>query len=191
MSRVIKGEARPKVVRGAVFEARAEAQRILERARHEAETLREQALGEAEALRVDARERGRDAGRAEVAALLLEAEGRRDASLRDAEDELLELAIGAAERILRRQLSLEPERVRDVVRGVLDRARRAKRGRLMLHPEDAALLRDTFTSSGHIEIVEEPTLERGGCVLESDLGTIDGRLEVQLDELRRALTGAR
>ena len=52
------------------------------------------------------------------------------------------LAIAAAERILRRQLDLEPERVREVVGGVLQRARRAKRGRLRVHPDDAALLRD-------------------------------------------------
>lgn len=192
MSRLIKGDGVNRVVRGAVFEARADAERILAQAREQAEELRRAARAEADELRGEAREAGRAAGRAEVAALLLEAASRRDATLAEAETELLALAIAAAERVLRRQLSLEPERVREIVQGVLDRARRAKRGRLRVHPEDAPWVRELLSSRAAIELVEDPTLERAGCVFESDLGTIDGRLEVQLAELERALTsGAR
>jgi flagellar biosynthesis/type III secretory pathway protein FliH len=34
----------------------------------------------------------------------------------------------------------------------------------------------------------DPAVERGGVVVESDLGRVDARLDAQLEALRRALT---
>ncbi len=38
-----------------------------------------------------------------------------------------------------------------------------------------------------IELLPDPALGRGDCVVEGELGTVDGRLSVRLEEVRRAL----
>jgi flagellar biosynthesis/type III secretory pathway protein FliH len=72
-----------------------------------------------------------------------------------------------------------------VVREGLERVRRASRVRVRVHPSDAAQLIEL-----EAEVVEDPSITRGGCVVESELGEVDARLEVRLDALARAI-GAR
>ena len=42
-----------------------------------------------------------------------------------------------------------------------------------------------------VTVVEDPRLERGGCMLESDLGALDVSVDAQIEEVARALLGAR
>jgi len=37
------------------------------------------------------------------------------------------------------------------------------------------------------KIIADPGLERGDCIVESELGNVDGRLSVRLSELKRAV----
>ena len=41
-----------------------------------------------------------------------------------------------------------------------------------------------------IEVVEVATLSRGGCIVETELGTLDARLEVRFEALAKALLAA-
>lgn len=189
MARVIRDHGR--VVPGPVVDARMQARAIVEEAQAQAAALAREATAEASELRARAEREGREAGEARAAALVIEAERRHAQSLDESERELLRLGVGLAERILRKQIELAPERVRDIAAGVLERARRARRRRLHLHPEDVPLLRDLIAPADLTELVADASIERGGCLLESDLGTLDGRLEVQVAELRRALLGER
>ena len=38
-------------------------------------------------------------------------------------------------------------------------------------------------------VVPDPSIARGGCMVESDFGNIDGSLDRQFDEMARALLG--
>ncbi|HJK92757.1 MAG TPA: FliH/SctL family protein, partial [Polyangiaceae bacterium LLY-WYZ-15_(1-7)] len=151
-----------------------------------AEAIREAAEGEAERRRAEAEAAGREAGRAATAAALLEAAAVRDRALGDAEEELRRLAVAAAERLVHAELALAPERIRDLVGGLLERARRAGDRRLRVHPEDAPLL-DGLPALAGAERIHDPALARGDVILETELGRLDGRLEVRLEALRRAL----
>ena len=111
-----------------------------------------------------------------------------------AEAQLTTLAVRIAERILRRQLDLEPERVADIARGALEEAR--GRGDLVMrvHSDDVSVLERERPSllarlsvSAQLLIRADDTVDRGGCVIESDLGTVDARLDVQLAAIERAL----
>src|SRR6266571_956785 len=121
------------IIEGEVFDARQEAKRILDAARVEAERIREEARREG----LDA---GREEGLAAVTETLLRAAA--DAERRAAADEdvLIRLAVRIAEKILRRQLDLTPEAVRDVARGALAAARAREKLTLHVHPDDAALV---------------------------------------------------
>ena len=57
-----------------------------------------------------------------------------------------------------------------------------------LHPEDVALL-DTslLPDDGHVVITSDPTIERGGCVLEGGATTIDAQVGPALERARQAI----
>lgn len=165
------------VIDGEVFDARQEAKRILDAARAEAERIRDDA-------RREGLEAGRQEGLAAVTEKLLRAAADAERRAAAGEDVLVRLAVRIAEKILRRQLDLAPEAVRDVARAALAAARARADLRLHVHPDDAALVAPLG-----VTVVADGTVARGGCVVETDLGRFDARLETQLAAIERALAG--
>jgi flagellar assembly protein FliH len=161
--------------------ARAEAEEIRERAR--AEGI---AAGEAEA-RERSRETAEGAARAfaegvERLERLLE---ERTTTL---ERQAAELGLVIAERVLATALDVKPELVVGVVAGAL----RANGGQVRLtievSPADLNAVREalaaTGTPGGRIEVIPQPEIPRGGCLVTSEEGETDGRIDVQLDRAR-------
>lgn len=115
----------------------------------------------------------REAGR------LGRAADRLDQSLADLDQavagELLALALELARQIVRSELKVHPEAILDVVREALAQLPH-HHAVIFLHPEDASLIRthlgDSLSHVGH-RIVEEPTLERGDCLLEAGSSQLD------------------
>ncbi len=178
MARVIRGGG-GRVLPAALGEARDEAARILEAAREEARAMQEQ-------LRAELAAEAREAARAELAAGYAELGRARREALEGVEAAIGELAVAVAERIVFEALEAEPERVRTLVREATDRVRRATRVRVRVSPLDAAQLLELDA-----EVVEDDSITRGGCVVETELGDVDARLEVRLEALARALGEAR
>lgn len=104
---------------------------------------------------------------------------------RQVEADLVELAIAIARQLLRGEYEIAPERVAIVVRdaiGMLPAAARVVR--LQLHPEDAALVRELVPlseSASDWQIVEDLTVSRGGCVVDSETVRVDATLEARLE----------
>jgi flagellar assembly protein FliH len=62
----------------------------------------------------------------------------------------------------------------------------ARNVRLAVHPEDAALIRETLSlgdGESHLNIVEDPVLSRGGCKVVSDTSQIDASVEARLNAI--------
>ena len=204
MTRIIRGGPRPsptsspakgaRVIPGPVFEARAEAVRIVAAAQSEAAALVAASRAGAGRAALDAQEAGRLAGHAEVAVALSQALAIRDSALAEAEREVARVALAAAERLVGEALRVEPERIANIVGDALARARRARDVVVRVHPDDAAALESLRAvvaaragRPGAFSVRPDPEVTRGGCLVETDLGTIDGRLETRLDALARAL----
>ena len=178
----------PKWVPGEIFDARAQAAQIVADARAQAETLRAQALNE-----------GRLAGRADAAKQLFDLAQLRSQLLRDTEQAALRAVLLVAAELVGSTLEADPERISAMLAPHLQRLRRASALSLRLHPEDAHWLELRRTQlveraglEAPIEIVADASIARGGCVIESNLGQLDARIETRLAELARALglTGA-
>lgn len=195
MARIIRAErSGPALVPGEVADARNQARDIIERARAEARALREQAEREAEEVREQAREQGRQEGRAEAAALLARATAARDSIMAESERQIVRIALAAAGRIVGEQLSVSPESISAVVAPLLERARSANRLLLRVSPLDAEALRRALPGlqeraelRGRLALEPDESIERGGCVLETDIGLFDARIEVQIEALAKAL----
>jgi len=103
------------------------------------------------------------------------------------EAEVVTLVISMVRQLIRREVRLDPGQVVGVVRealGILPIG--ARNIRVMLHPEDAELVREAYTLGEHDQqwqIVEDPVIQRGGCRIHTDTSQIDATLESRLNSL--------
>ncbi|MCS7272895.1 MAG: FliH/SctL family protein [Fimbriimonadales bacterium] len=192
---------------------RAEAQAILTRAIQEAERIREQAYREGyqsgyEAGYADGANEARQHAEAtlqrtlenlhaQVAELCRVLRAEYDAYLQRTEQQMVELAIEVARKVVREELRLQPEHVVAVVRETLRRLQGFGRVRIRVHPLDVELVRrhrplllQVVDGIEAIEIVEDRRVGQGGCIIETDQGIYDARIDTQLSELERAIREA-
>ncbi len=108
---------------------------------------------------------------------------------------LVRFALEIVEKMIGKVIEEDPH----IVAAVLERARaelpHARSVRVYLHPLDQQILmecRPDLSWSGQkggrtIEIVPTEEIERGGCRVETEMGTVDATIPVQLEEIRRQL----
>ena len=96
-------------------------------------------------------------------------------------DELLGLVLTISKQVLRQAITLKPEVVLAVVNDVLSQLPAShQRARLVLHPEDAALVRANLgeqLQQSNWEIIENAEMARSGCRVEAPECEIDATLE--------------
>ena len=177
-----------------VVEARAAARSMRAEAEGQAEQIIELAKRQAEELR----QRGYDEGYQEglgqyteqTTRALLEVEKYK----RAVEPEFIRLVCACVERIIGEELKLNPEAVIGVVRAALKDATQQREVNVRIHPDDTDALRkhqrrlvDALARASTIEIREDATVARGGCIIMTELGTIDASLERQMMALKTVL----
>lgn len=104
------------------------------------------------------------------------------------------LAIEVAARVLRAAVSVQPERVIDVVRGAMRRAVDRERLVVRVNPEDLAICREaapdllaTIGGIGRLDFFDDQRVTRGSCILETNAGDVDATFESQLERIHEAL----
>jgi flagellar biosynthesis/type III secretory pathway protein FliH len=115
----------------------------------------------------------------------------------EARSDALEVGFMVARRILEADLTANVEHVVGLVRSAIRRLGESRHIKLNLCPEDARLIEETLKTDGaqtissvaaaQIEVIADPSLQRGDCMVTGDLGTVDGRINTRLEELRHAL----
>ena len=110
------------------------------------------------------------------------------------ERELLELALGVARKVVQQELAERPEiwlgMIRSAVKRAVDRERitvRVPADLLGFLRQSLPELRASLEHVKELELVEDPTLPRGACIIESRFGDIDIGVDTQIDATRRAL----
>jgi flagellar assembly protein FliH len=104
------------------------------------------------------------------------------------------LAFAVAGRILKAAVQADPEVVIRQVQEAVRRVHGMERIIVRVHPDDTAIVRArrlevTAGSDAARELAVEPDerVSRGGCLLESDSGTVDAQLMTQMHNLETAL----
>jgi len=109
------------------------------------------------------------------------------------ESELAQLALAVGKQLARRELRIDPAQVIAILREALALLPAAAREvRVHLHPEDAATVREHLTAPANERawtLVEDPTLSRGGCVVQSQSSRIDARLESRIAAVAASTLG--
>ena len=112
------------------------------------------------------------------------------------ERQAIALATALARRICRQELATNPQITREWIREALELSIGSGAVVLRLNPADHAALRDhveqiaaRLSGIGGIQIVSDPTVDSGGCLVETEFGAIDQQLETQLARLTEELLG--
>lgn len=108
----------------------------------------------------------------------------------EAEQELVELALLIARRVIHREVQVDRSSVVGIVRACVERINGAEIQRLRVNPADAAIMGEYFRQPGgsDIEIVADLSVAPGGAILHTSQGQLDARLESQLREIEYGLT---
>lgn len=143
---------------------------------------------------------GRDAGEAEVQKIIQQILSLIDSLDQpfkqldeQVESELMQIIVSLAQQLVRREIRLEPGEIIGVIRESMALLPANDRSiRVNLHPDDAALIRETLASSDNDRnwaLVEDPLITRGGCRIGTDVSKIDVTLESRLASLAATMLG--
>ena len=195
---LIKGTGRAvagikqKVVKNQIVSARTEAARILAEAEESAAAIRREAQKEAENLKAQAYLEATENALTEFERNLVESREIREKVWRETEKDLLRLAVRLAERIVGREIEKDDKTIIEIISTALQNARQQEKLTVRVNPKDLPSIEkeaENFASGRirFIDFVADPRVASSGCLIESEVGTIDARLETQLRVLERAL----
>ncbi len=182
-----------------IAQAREQAEQIIAGADKRVLSMAEEACRKA-AARLESQLRTEIAALREQAAreageIVAKAQSERQVMLASAQREVIELAIELARRVVARELRVSPDVVLSVAAETLGHLPSGtEAARILVNPADFDLVRaerDRLAglSSGLValEAQPDPSVGRGGCVVQSPGGDVDGRLNTRFEQLENAL----
>lgn len=104
------------------------------------------------------------------------------------EAEVVQLALAIAGKILHREAQVDPMLIGAIVHLALGQLKEGSAATVRVRPEDANKWRDHIASQAmnlSVKVVEDGELERGDCLLETEMGTVNFSLDAQLKEVER------
>lgn len=196
-----------------VRDASEEAERLLQEAREQIDSWwqeqRQQDEHLTEALRSQGFQQGFEEGKVqaeldlqvkieemmkEARGVLEEAYVAKDQIIQEAEPFLVDLACGIAEKVIDKQLSVEPEHTLELIRQSLSRKREQGMITLCVAPDQFAFVQAAreelamaIDSQAELQILPDATVKDKGCVIRSSFGSVDARIDTQLAEIKKEL----
>ena len=111
----------------------------------------------------------------------------------ETEAELLKLSVLIAKKIIREEIKADRGVIRNTIQAVLKSLVDKQHIKILLSPGDMEEVRKLLpelaaqTKGGQFQLVEDNSLEPGGCILETGFGRINATIEDQLGELEKEI----
>lgn len=189
--------------------ARSEALSIIEEAREEAQEIRKAAEEEARRIREEAASRGYQEGyqqamqeteaermRAieESEQMIQEAVRQRNEILNSSEEMMVRLVMAVARKIVEKEVEQNPDIIINLVKNALDLVGSADSVKIIVSPRDFEYLLNQQMyltgpgqGAGGMDLHTDIRITPGGCLVESETGTVDARLETRIQNIENAL----
>ncbi len=107
------------------------------------------------------------------------------------EDQVVHLALGIASKILHRESKVDPLLVAALVKIATENLKQGSEVQVNIHPAEIASWRSYFEQGENgrvrVELVEDPTLALGECVVHSEVGIAAMGITAQLKEIEHGL----
>ncbi|MBA3236938.1 MAG: HrpE/YscL family type III secretion apparatus protein [Parachlamydiaceae bacterium] len=198
---LIKGDVlevapKVKILPAEAFSTLLEASELLKNVQKDAEEFKIQIVEECETLKSQAQQEGFEAGFkswADAVALLEKEIGK---VRTDLEKRVAPVALKVAKKIVGREIELSDKAIVDIVSSSLKSVVQHKKITIYVNKKDLAILdanraqlKDLFESLESLSLRERADIESGGCVIETEGGIINARLENQWAVLEKAFSG--
>jgi flagellar biosynthesis/type III secretory pathway protein FliH len=111
-----------------------------------------------------------------------------------AEREVIRLSLEIARKIIKREVAIDDELILTLVKVALARVADHAVITVRVNPKDYHSIERHRAAGGNgsdaalsesVKLVEDPLIARGGCIIETESGTIDARVEEQLREIEK------
>ena len=149
--------------------------------------LAEQAVGQQA-------QRDRTAYQADIAAFIAHIEAERQRAWLEMEPQVVSLVFDLAKHVIKQEVEVSRDISLAVVRNALRRVADAGTLRIRVSPDDLQTVRGSreelltlVDNIRHVEIIEDRRVGAGGCIVETEGGNIDARLEAQIAEAANLL----
>jgi flagellar assembly protein FliH len=98
------------------------------------------------------------------------------------------LGLAVAEAILMREVSVSADPGADALRRAMTQVPAAVPVTVRLHPEDRSQLDVSMLEGREVSFVDDPSMQRGGAVVETEHGVVDATVDAALARVREVLT---
>ncbi len=181
-----------------------EGEQLVDYAKNEADGILKKAIEEADGIREQAKEEGLEEAKrvAEESAsdkvkdalqTLNDAVIERKKIIKDAENEILRLSLKVAEQIIKSEVSLHRDVSLNIVSDAISRVSDREQVIIKVNREDLENVKKYKDRIGNIvdgikslSIVEDASVEPGGCVVETNLGYVDARISTKIAAIEEA-----
>ena len=183
--------------------ARLQAEEILLSAQAEADNVVLQAQSEIEDQKKQGYEQGLKDARLEmddaikaVRALVTEVDQWKNTLMSQSEPILVAMLKELSRKLFGDGMELDPHALQANLNRIMDSAHGLGGLNIFLNPKDARMLDSAWVdqqlliSGGQAKIIPSANITRGGCYVKGNMGTVDGRVETQLEALLKAFDEA-
>jgi len=182
------------VVSGEDYEAKQTGNKIIDEAKKQAAEI----LADAERRKEEFIKKAVDEAIAthapKLAEELLRAKMQAAQIMKEMEGQIVDLALKISAKIIGRDLQRDPMVVGEIAATAIETARASKAMILRVNPKDGATLRaakpklmELIGRSVEVSIRDDADIEPGGCVIQTEFGTIDGQIKTQYQMLENVL----
>lgn len=192
---------RQRVIDEAMADGQVQVEKLLQDAEQQANAIMAEAKANAAEVSRQAREDGLASAQAEAERLIRtsqtivdEVHAWRESMLAQSEAAVLNLVTDIARTMFGNGLVLDPEVLRETFTRALSEAKQLGDLLVHLHPADISVLdrawldSQTASRAARVELVPDPSIRRGGCLVEGQFGQVDARVETKWGIVEQALT---
>ncbi len=132
-----------------------------------------------------------------ASSIIKQAEVDRRKRIEQTEPFLVELSVEIARKIIRHELNFDQQLLLQMVKETLKLSSELKEVTLAVHPDDYDLIRSRMdelksliSSQANLILLPDHSVTSGGCMVRTSLGTLDARVDTQLEEIKVVLLDA-
>ena len=111
--------------------------------------------------------------------------------------DILEISIDIAKTIIKKELETDPQALVNTIIDVLRTvSKNESKITIKVHPQSVQFIKDTIPNityqygiESKINIISDPSIEEGGCVLQTNNGIVDASIDTQIEIIKKALEG--
>ena len=111
--------------------------------------------------------------------------------------DILEISVNIAKTIIKKEIDLDPQVLINTIVDILKTlSKNEPKINIKVKPQYAQFIKDTIENityqygiDSKINIIADPSIEEGGCILQTNNGIVDASIDTQIEIIKKTLEG--